>query len=68
MRPHPRLLPDHIDRPHQSLMLGDLALESGEVIKDFVQSYVKHGALNVQRSNVALLLPRSPRPIIDSIS
>jgi homoserine O-acetyltransferase len=57
MRTHPRLLPDHIDRPHQSAMLGDLQLESGEVIRNFVQSYVTHGTLNAQRSNVALLLP-----------
>ncbi|MDB5825034.1 MAG: Homoserine O-acetyltransferase [Herminiimonas sp.] len=57
MRPHPRLLPDHIDRPHQSAILSDLALESGEFIKGFVQSYVTHGTLNAQCSNVALLLP-----------
>lgn len=57
MRAHPRLLPGHVDRPHQSARLGDLMLESGEIIHDFVQSYVTHGALDAQRSNAVLLLP-----------
>jgi len=31
---HPALQPGWIDRPHQTLELGDLPLESGEVIRD----------------------------------
>ncbi len=41
---HPALQPGWIDRPHQTLELGDLPLESGEVIRDFGISYVTHGA------------------------
>ena len=33
------------DRPHQLYQIGDLKLESGEVIKDFGISYVTHGTL-----------------------
>src|SRR5436309_1469252 len=36
--------------------MGDLKLESGEVIKDFTISYVTHGALNARRSNVILMV------------
>ncbi len=35
--------------------LGDLALESGEVIHDYRQSYVMHGALDAGRSNAILV-------------
>jgi len=41
---HPALQPGWIDRRHQTLELGDLPLESGEVIRDFGISYVTHGA------------------------
>jgi homoserine O-acetyltransferase/O-succinyltransferase len=34
--------------------LGDLVLESGEVIHEFRQSYVTHGKLNAERSNAVL--------------
>jgi len=51
---HPPLQPEWIDRPHQIAELGDLALESGEVIRDFCQSYVTHGTLNAQRNNLVL--------------
>lgn len=40
---HPDLLPGWIDRPHQTLVLGDLKLESGNSIRDFKISYVTHG-------------------------
>jgi homoserine O-acetyltransferase len=40
---HPPLQPGWIDRPHESLELGDFALESGETIADFRLSYVTHG-------------------------
>ena len=39
------------DPPHQLYALGDLKLDSGEVIRDFSISYVTHGALNVGKSN-----------------
>jgi homoserine O-acetyltransferase len=44
-----------IDAPHQMAALGDLALESGEVVRDFRQSYVTHGELNAARSNAVLV-------------
>jgi len=40
---HPPLQPGWIDRPHQTMKLGDLSLESGELISDFEISYVTHG-------------------------
>jgi len=40
---HPEPQPGWIDRPHQTLKLGELPLESGEVIRDFEISYVTHG-------------------------
>ena len=36
--------------PHQLFAMGDLKLESGEVIKDFAISYVTHGTLNEKRT------------------
>ncbi|VTU21308.1 alpha/beta fold hydrolase [Variovorax sp. RA8] len=54
---HPPLAPGHIDRPHQWAHLGDLPLESGEVIRDYRQCYVTHGTLDRRRPRVALLLP-----------
>jgi homoserine O-acetyltransferase len=54
--PHPPLAPGWIDRPHQRLALGDFALESGEVIRDFELSYVVHGRLDETRSNAVLAL------------
>src|ERR1700680_107928 len=44
------------DPPHQSLFLGDLKLESGEVIKDFSILYVTHGTLNPDKSNAILVV------------
>jgi len=42
--------------PHQSYRIGDLTLESGEVIKDFAISYVTHGKLNDKKSNAVLMV------------
>jgi homoserine O-acetyltransferase len=42
--------------PHQSFGEGDLKLESGEAIKDFSISYVTHGKLNENKSNVILMV------------
>ena len=52
---HPPLAADHIDVPHREALLGDLVLESGETIVDYCQSFVTHGALNADRSNVVLI-------------
>ena len=54
---HPPLAPDHIDAPHREAELGDLGLESGEVIVDYRQSFVTHGAPNADRSNAILVCP-----------
>lgn len=42
--------------PHQRFALGDLRLESGEVIRDFAISYVTHGTLNAEKSNAILMV------------
>ena len=42
--------------PHQIYKIGDLALESGETIKDFSISYVTHGTLNAKKSNAILMV------------
>src|SRR4051812_11185064 len=42
--------------PHQSYKIGDLTLESGELIKDFAISYVTHGTLNEKKSNAILMV------------
>jgi homoserine O-acetyltransferase len=39
---------------HQMVELGDLKLQSGEVIKDFKMSYVTHGTLNAAKDNAIL--------------
>ncbi len=44
-----------IDRPHQIAQLGNLRLESGEIIRDYCQSYVTHGTLNTDRGNLVLV-------------
>jgi homoserine O-acetyltransferase len=53
---HPPLQQGWIDRPHQSLELGDLPLESGEMIRDFAISYVTHGTRSPADDNVILVL------------
>jgi homoserine O-acetyltransferase len=42
--------------PHQLYRIGDLALESGEIIRDFSISYVTHGTLNSSKSNAILMV------------
>jgi len=44
------------DPPHQTFALGDLKLESGEVIRDFSISYVTHGTLNASKTNAILMV------------
>jgi homoserine O-acetyltransferase/O-succinyltransferase len=44
------------DPAHQRHELGDLKLESGEVIRDFSISYVTHGTLNAGKSNAVLMV------------
>ena len=41
--------------PHQTYAMGDLKLESGQVIKDFSMSFVTHGVLNKDKSNAILM-------------
>jgi homoserine O-acetyltransferase len=53
---HPELQPGWIDRPHQSVGLGDFALESGEVIRNFEISYVTHGTLAPAGDSAVLVL------------
>ena len=40
--------------PAQTCQLGDLQLESGEVIKDFRMTYITFGKLNAGKSNAIL--------------
>lgn len=51
---HPPMQPEWIDRPHQIAELGELTLESGELIHDYRQSYVTHGNLRSDKSNLVL--------------
>jgi homoserine O-acetyltransferase len=53
---HPELQPGWIHRPHQTLALGELPLESGEAIRDFEISYVTHGKRAQASDNVVLVL------------
>jgi len=52
---HPPLARDHVDAGHRLARLGDLALESGERIVEYQQSYVTHGTLDAQKSNAILV-------------
>jgi homoserine O-acetyltransferase/O-succinyltransferase len=54
---HPPLAPGHLDAPHRVFAMGSLALESGEAIADYRQSFVVHGALNAARANAVLVCP-----------
>lgn len=54
-RAHPPLSAGQIDRPHVSAPMGDLKLESGEVIRQFEQSYVVHGRPEGRGENVVLV-------------
>ena len=44
------------DPPHQLFAMGDLKLESGQVIRDFSMSYLTHGTLNADKSNAILMV------------
>src|SRR5713226_9211923 len=44
------------DPPHRLYPMGDLTLESGQVIRDFAISYVTHGTLNAAKSNAILMV------------
>ena len=52
---HPPLAAWHVDAPHRSAALGDLRLESGEVLRDCRQAYVTHGTLAADRRNAILV-------------
>lgn len=52
---HPRAPGPFVDAPHRLAGLGNLTLESGEVIHDFEQSYVTHGMLAADRRNAVLV-------------
>ena len=54
---HPPLAPGHVDAPHRVFAAGTLALESGEAIVDYRQSYVVHGALDAAHGNAVLVCP-----------
>jgi homoserine O-acetyltransferase len=43
------------DPAHQAYLIGDLKLESGQVIRDFSISFVTHGKLNREKSNAILV-------------
>ncbi|MCP4104233.1 MAG: alpha/beta fold hydrolase [Desulfobacteraceae bacterium] len=45
----------HKSEQHHLFSVGDLKLESGQVIKDFAISYVTHGKLNANKSNAVLM-------------
>lgn len=52
---HPPLAPGHIDAEHRFADLGDIELESGEVLQSCRLSYVTHGTLNREKSNAVLV-------------
>jgi len=52
---HPPMQPEWIDSPHLIAQLGDLELESDETIRNYRQSYVTHGNLNDDKSNLVLV-------------
>lgn len=41
---HPPLQPGWLDRPHERANLGDMPLESGEILRDCSVSFVRHGS------------------------
>lgn len=52
---HPPLKPGMIEAPHQRWAAGDLALESGEAIREFELSYVTHGKPDGTGDNAILV-------------
>ena len=55
MSRHPPMRAGMIEAAHHRAALGELRLESGEVIRDFELSYVTHGKLNAARDNTVLV-------------
>ncbi|MEO8159084.1 MAG: alpha/beta fold hydrolase [Betaproteobacteria bacterium] len=51
---HPPLADGQIDAQHRVAELGDVELESGEILRDYSQSYVTHGELDRDKSNAVL--------------
>ena len=49
------MAPGHIDAEHRVAELGDIELESGEILRGYRQSYVTHGTLNREKSNAILV-------------
>ena len=52
---HPPLAPGQVDAEHRIAELGDLELESGDVIRGYRQSYAVHGELDREKSNAILV-------------
>ncbi len=52
---HPPLQAGWIDSPHRFGQMGDLRLESGEVIQRCAQSFVAHGKLSPAKDNAVLV-------------
>lgn len=55
LMPTPSLAHKPTAPPHQLYKMGDLKLESGQVINNFAISYVTHGTLNAKKSNAILM-------------
>ena len=53
--PHPPLAPGWLDRPHRRFEIGEMALESGETLRDAFVSYVVHGEPGRLASGSAIL-------------
>src|SRR5262249_48826263 len=53
---HPAFAHGPDQPPHQNYKIGDLQLESGEVVKELAISYVTHGTLNAKKSNAILMV------------
>lgn len=56
LAPAPARAHQDADPPHQRYEMGDLKLESGEVIRNFSISFVTHGKLNADGSNAILVV------------
>lgn len=52
---HPPLAPGWIDRPHHERAIGDLALDSGETLRDARLVWVEHGRRDPQGDNTVLV-------------
>ncbi|HZZ92226.1 MAG TPA: alpha/beta fold hydrolase [Usitatibacter sp.] len=52
---HPPLAPGWIDRPHREALIGDLPLESGDILRDCRMVWVEHGERNEAGDNSVLV-------------